>query len=228
VPGAVRCRRLAGQRALQVERRGDGADGLAAVARLAHGAAHLGAAGGRVHRSFAFGVGKPLVGQGLAALLAEGGEGPFCAAVCIRLRVHRRRLDGEGDDVPAVLGGLGAAGDGATGHPAPVRVAQDAALLPAMKSFALICGEKTHATVRRGAQRCPLLPPRQRGPHPTSNRSQVKAPWRDGFFPAVLAPLLGGAEFDVQQVVRHQTCNLGMAVAAASPSQRGEMPQVSA
>lgn len=135
--------------ALQVQGRGDGAGGLAAIARLADGAAHLGAAGGRLHRSFAFGVAGPLLGRRLAALLAEGGEGPFGATVCVRLRVHRRRLYGEGDDVPAVLGGLGAAGHGAAGHPAPVRVAQDAALFPAMKSFALICVEKTQGCMKR-------------------------------------------------------------------------------
>lgn len=168
-----------------MEGRGDGADSLAAVARLTDGTAHLGAAGGRVHRSFAFVVGEPLVGEGLAALLAKGGEGPFCAAVCVRLRVHRRRLDGEGDDVPPVLGGLGAAGDGAAGHPAPVRVAQDAALLPAMESFALICVEKTQGTVKAGTPvggtHCPpacpgwgsphpSLPPEQGYPTPNSNR----------------------------------------------------------
>ena len=142
-----------GRGALQVQGRGDGAGGLAAIARLAHGAAHLGAAGGRLHRSFAFGVAGPLT-----ALLAESGEGPFGATVCVRLRIHRRRFYGEGDDVPAVLGGLGAAGDSAAGHPAPVRVAQDAAFFPAMKSFALICMEKIQGRVKRASAAQPLLP----------------------------------------------------------------------
>lgn len=49
--------------------------------------------------------------------------------------VHRGGLDGQGDDVAAVLGRLGARWDGDARHPAAVGVAQDATLVLAVKAF---------------------------------------------------------------------------------------------
>ena len=125
-----------------MQRGSDRANSLTAVACLPDSAVDLGAAGGHINSPSPF-QGGLLLSWVVADILSKGCESPLGgAAVIISFDISSSSFNGQCDDVPHMLRGLGAGGHGVPGHPAPVRVAKNTAFFPAMKSFILICLEK--------------------------------------------------------------------------------------
>lgn len=134
----VRHGRLGGQRALQMEWGGDRANSFTPIARLPDSAVDFGAADGHIDSPLAFQDG-PLLSRVATDIFSKGCKGPLGgAAVVISLNISSSSFNGQSDDVPHVLRGLGAGRHGIPGHPASIRVAKNPALFPAMKSFILV------------------------------------------------------------------------------------------